>query len=358
MRRATAAPAPPRRSRPAATSRSAAPSRRWSWPAFVSAKFLVFGDEPRAEAEGGADRHHPGRGRATPSRPRWRWTAARRRHPRPGAADPVVAAAGRAQVAVTRAGAPPCEQSVELGSRKVEVVRVLLPEGADHGRLILVGVDPQAPGLRRRSGDLGRGGARAAPPGAGGGAHRSRSSPAGGAPAVVEEFTVELEPGQEERASSRPRGPRQARDRAARASRGADERRRDASRATTPISSPDSDADTRARNPARAPASPPGSAEPPRPARAQQQGSAARPAAQPLRPSPAAFTAYTQPFARVFIDGKDTGKMTPIAPRSAITLVARRATRSPSWSATRSSATAITIAPGETQNLVKTLPVE
>ena len=35
---------------------------------------------------------------------------------------------------------------------------------------------------------------------------------------------------------------------------------------------------------------------------------------------PGTFTAFTKPFARVFIDGKDTGKMTPISPRSAISL--------------------------------------
>jgi hypothetical protein len=69
------------------------------------------------------------------------------------------------------------------------------------------------------------------------------------------------------------------------------------------------------------------------------------------------FTAYTKPWARVFIDGKDTGKMTPIAPRSAIPL-------SPGTHKVlfvvddQKFPFTITIKPGEKKNLVKVLPVK
>ncbi|MCB9573734.1 MAG: hypothetical protein H6709_16770 [Kofleriaceae bacterium] len=68
------------------------------------------------------------------------------------------------------------------------------------------------------------------------------------------------------------------------------------------------------------------------------------------------LVAYTTPWAKVLIDGKDSGKMTPIAPRAKIKLEAGKhkvtfVVGRESWSYT------ISINPGETTKITKDLPV-
>jgi hypothetical protein len=68
------------------------------------------------------------------------------------------------------------------------------------------------------------------------------------------------------------------------------------------------------------------------------------------------LVAYTTPWAKVSIDGKDTGKMTPIAPRAKIALPPGKhkvtfVVGRESWSYT------VTIKAGETSKITKDLPV-
>ncbi|HWM89123.1 MAG TPA: PEGA domain-containing protein [Kofleriaceae bacterium] len=297
--------------------------------AFVSAKFLVFGDEPRAEAE------------AVPTGT----IVVVVRDPQPAevSVDGKVAGAIRDQapltlsslppgphsVRVTRAGAPPCEHDIQLASRQAKVVECSFPKAPSHGRLILAGLEP---GHRvfvddqEVSGEGAREPLNLTP----GVEHAIQIK--SGTSQVIEEFSVELEPGQEERRdlkSARPGSRDKDRARPARgASRGV----------SAPRDEPDVDLDEEEVE-----------EEEPRPR--------TRSALKPTSGAPGSFTAYTQPFARVFIDGKDTGKMTPIAPRSAIPL-APGPHEVTFVVGDQKFNYRINIAPGESKNLIRTLRVE
>jgi hypothetical protein len=310
--------------------------------AFVSAKFLVFGDEPRAEAEAAptgtiavvvrdaqpAEVQVDGKPVGT----------IRDRQPLTLSSLPP----GRHKVLVTREGAPSCEQTVELASRQAKVVECSFPKADSHGRLVLIGLEPnhrvfvddqEVPREQAREPlDL--------TPGV---EHMVQVKTGAASPAVVEEFTIELEPGQEERRELKGAGgkDRQSRSRGSSSRRGDDDDDED-------VDADDSDDEIDAEEesaPERRPRPRPGATPAP----------AAADALQPETEEPGSFTAYTQPFARVFIDGKDTGKMTPIAPRSAISVtpgthVVTFVVGDQKYDFR------ITVAAGERTNLVKTLP--
>lgn len=321
--------------------------------AFVSAKFLVFGDEPRAEAE------------AAPTGTIL--VVVRDTQPAEVSLDGKAAGVIRDQspltlsslppgphkVVVTRAGAPPCQQSVDLASRQAKVVECSFPKAATHGQLILVGVAANHRVFvddQEISGEAAREPLNLTP----GVEHTIQIKSGAASPAVIEEFTVELEPGQEEHRELKSAG--SSRDkRTSRGRRGDDEEEDDEEDADLES---DSDAETDS-SPRPRPGTVPGFAAA---GAASGSGSAAgsgaaRPTAQPASSQPASFTAFTRPFARVFIDGKDTGKMTPIAPRSAISL-SPGAHQVTFVVGDKEFTYRITLAPGERKNLVKTLPVE
>jgi len=315
--------------------------------AFVSAKFLVFGDEPRAEA------------RAAPTGTIL--VVVRDAQPAEVAIDGKVAGAirdrspltlsslpaGPHTVRVTRAGAPACEQKIDLASRQAKIVECSFPKAASNGRLILVGVEANQRVFvddQEISTEAAREPLNLTPAVE----HTIQIKRGSVSPAVIEEFSVELEPGQEER-------------RELKSARGG----RDKSHARSTTSSrkdddddgadddddldADSEPDARPRSTPRA-ASASASASAP--------GSSATPAAGvALQGDPSqagSFTAYTQPFARVFIDGKDTGKMTPIAPRSAVRLAP--GTHQVTFVVDEQKFDfKISIEPGERLNMIKTL---
>lgn len=305
----------------------------------LSAKFLLFGDEPEAAAV------VPPTGTILVS--------VRDSQPAEVTVDGKLAGAirdkapltlsalppGPHTVVVTRAGAEPCERKVELGSRQVQVVECVFPKRPENGRLVLEGLGP---GHRvfvddqEISVEAAREPLSLAP----GVEHSIQvKSSAAGSP-VVDEFTIEVESGQELR---RPlKGTRPAardKDRDSSRSRGARESRSQAE--------PDDDDDDLDDLDDEEP-----------PSRSRQRAPASGVASAAVSPSqPGSFTAFTQPFARVYIDGKDTGKMTPIAPRAAISLPPGKHEITFVVGEQRFNYT-ITIAPGKNKNLVRTLPVK
>ncbi len=349
MRRATAAPGRPRR---VAASRDIAIGCAIAAlviAAFVSAKFLVFGDEPRAEAEAAPTGTIlvvvRDTGPAEVSLDGKRAGAIRDQSPLTLSSLPP----GPHKVVVTREGAPPCEQSIDLASRQAKVVECSFPKAATHGRLILVGVDSKHRVFvddQEISAEAAREPLNLTP----GVEHIVQIKSGAASPAVVDEFTVELEAGQEERRDLKAASGRDKRTSRGSRSRGADDDDDEDEEDADLESDSDADSEPEARpRTGTAPgfaAAASGAATP-----------AARPAAQPASSQPATFTAFTRPFARVFIDGKDTGKMTPIAPRSAITL-SPGAHQITFVVGDKEFSYRITLAPGERKNLVKTLPVE
>ena len=242
-------------------------------------------------------------------------------------------------VVVTRAGARACERKVELGSRQVQVVECEFPKPPEYGRLVLEGL---APGHRvfvddqEVSVEAAREPLLLAPALE----HTIQvKSGAAGSP-VVDEFTIELEAGQELRRPLKGTGKPAARekDRDSSRSRGARESRAEPEDPADDDLDDLDDEEPPARSRPRAPAAPGVSAA----VSSNQPGS---------------FTAFTQPFARVYVDGKDTGKMTPIAPRSAISLPPGKHDIQFVVGEQRFNYT-ITIAPGQNKNLVRTLPVK
>jgi serine/threonine protein kinase len=351
MRRATAAPGRPRRN---ASSRDIAIGCAIAAlviAAFVSAKFLVFGDEPRAEAEAAPTGTIVivvrDTGPAQVSLDGKPAGVIRDQSPLTLSALPP----GPHKVVVTREGAPPCEQSVDLASRQAKVVECSFPKAATHGRLVLVGLDAKHRVFvddQEISAEAAREPLNLTP----GVEHVVQIKSGAASPAVVEEFTVELEAGQEERRELKSASGRDRRTSRGSRSRGVDEDEEEEEDADLESDS-DADSETEARpRPGTAPGFAAAAAASVAPAPA-----AARSAARPASTQPATFTAFTRPFARVFIDGKDTGKMTPIAPRSAITL-SPGAHQITFVVGDKEYTYRVTLAPGERKNLVKTLPVE
>ena len=315
----------------------------------VSAKFLLFGDEPEAEAQIAAT------GTILVS--------VRDSQPAEVAVDGKIAGAirdkspltlsalppGGHTVQVTRAGAPDCDREVKLASRQVLVVECDFPKQPTYGRLILEGIEPTHRVFvddQEISVEAAREPLHLTP----GVEHAIQVKAGTGAAATVDEFTIELEPGTElRRALKTGKSPTRDKDRGesgSRSTRGASARE---SRAAPPEPSSeevqledDDDLDE---------------PEPPTRSRGGARAGAAAASSAVTSTQPGSFTAFTQPFARVFIDGKDTGKMTPIAPRSAIALPPGSHDITFVVGEKRFNYR-ITIAPGEHKNLIRTLPVQ
>jgi serine/threonine protein kinase len=302
--------------------------------AFISARFVVFGDEPRAAA-------------AVPATGTILVVVRDGQPAEVSLGGKLVGAIkdqspltlsslapGRHELRVTRAGAPDCVHDVDLGPRKVEVKECTFPKAPTQGRLVLVGVEP---GHRvfvddqEISGEAARETLNLAP----GTEHTIQIKSGASSPQLIEEFSIELEPDQEVRRELKSLKP---------GSRSRDRESSTRSRGVRSASSEPDDEDVGLDDDEG------DEEEEPRPARPARAASAAS-------TQPGSFSAFTKPFARVFIDGKDTGKMTPIAPRSAIPLAP--GTHEVTFVVGEERFDyRITIAPGERKNLVKTLPVE
>jgi hypothetical protein len=173
---------------------------------------------------------------------------------------------------------------------------------------------------------------------------------------VLEQFGVEVQPGEEVRrpiassasgaaasapdptsASGRPEPVRPKPDRLRKSSSAEDKARSSATRGTSSSGKASS-----SPNVSKASAD-------------RSSAGAGKPAAQPGEPG--SFTAFTKPWARVYIDGKDSGKMTPIVPRSAISL-APGTHKVTFVVGDQKFHYDIVIEPGKRKNLVKVLPVK
>ena len=332
--------------------------------AFISAKFLMFGDEPRAQAEARA------KGTiavmadgAEPAEVTVDGTAV---GVLKGDAPLTLSGIepGERQVRVTRGGAPPCEKRVDVRADKIEVVRCSFGHKAPTGTLLLSGV-----ALDHRvfvddqeiTAESAREPIQLAP-----GVAHSIIIKAGSK--VVDQFAVTPEPGQQiqrqivlktasaERskstssaigttadASDKPAEVRTVSEKESSRSAGKtvdSEERTTTSRLPTPTSSSSTD-----------------ELKPRKKSDSGSTDSTAKLGDGTSEADQGMFTAYTKPWARVYIDGKDTGKMTPIAPRSAIALSPGShkvvfAVGDQKFPFT------ITIRPGEKKNLVKVLPVK
>ncbi len=331
--------------------------------AFISAKFLMFGDEPRAQAESKAKGTVAVMADGSePSEVTVDGTAV---GVLKGDAPLTLSGIepGERLVRVTRGGAPPCEKKVDVRADKIEVVRCTFGQKATTtGTLLLTGVvedhrvyvDDQ-----EITAESAREPIHLAP-----GVEHSIVIKTGAK--IVDQFAVTPEPGQEiqrqiagkvvaagktvKPAEVRPVSDDGQEDRHASrtASKTVEGEERTAS-VPVPASSSGSDE----LKPRKKPESTSGSSS--------SSGSSGSSAAKLGDGSSAAdqglFTAYTKPWARVFIDGRDTGKMTPIAPRSAIPL-------SPGnhkvvfQVGDQKFPFTVTIRPGEAKNLVTVLPVK
>jgi hypothetical protein len=180
--------------------------------------------------------------------------------------------------------------------------------------------------------------------------HTIQIKSGGASPAVIEEFTVELEPGQEERRELKS-GSGRGKSRGSRSRQPAASDDEDSDLDDDDLDAESEDADSRPRG---GPVL--GGAGMQARASSGSQSGAQPSASRPSSSQQGSFTAFTRPFARVFIDGKDTGKMTPIAPRSAIPLAPgpHQVTFVVDDQKFHFN---ITIDPGERENLVRTLDV-
>ncbi|HEU5057364.1 MAG TPA: hypothetical protein VFU21_12595, partial [Kofleriaceae bacterium] len=328
--------------------------------AFISAKFLMFGDEPRAQAESAtkgtiavmADGTEPAEVTVDGT------AVGVLKGDAPltlGGIEP-----GERLVRVTRGGAPPCEKKVDVRADKIEVVRCTFGhKAAATGTLLLTGVvddhriyvDDQ-----EITAESAREPIQLAP-----GVDHSIVVKTGSK--IVDQFTVKPEPGQEiqrqiaVKTAAGERGKSSSKTAEARpvSDDGADEEK------PTRTAGKPVDGEERT-NTAPGPTAPSSDEElkprkKPDPASAGSGGSTAKLGDGSSAADQGLFTAYTKPWARVYIDGKDTGKMTPIAPRSAIPL-------SPGTHKVvfavgdQKFPFTITIRPGEKKNLVKVLPVK
>ena len=331
--------------------------------AFISAKFLMFGDEPKAQAETGA------KGTiavmadgAEPSEVTVDGTAVGAlKGDAPltlGGIEP-----GERLVRVTRGGAPPCEKRVDVRADKIEVVRCSFGRSdmaATTGSLVLTGlvddhrvyVDDQ-----EITAESAREPIQLAP-------SVEHSIVVKTGSKIVDQFTVKPEPGQEIQrqialktasgktskspAEAHPAVNDDSEQRAATKTAGKPiESEERTTTASVPTPSSDEELKPRKKDAGSSSSGSSGSGS----------GSSAKVGDGSSAADQGMFTAYTKPWARVFIDGKDTGKMTPIAPRSAIPL-------SPGTHKVvfavgdQKFPFTVTIRPGEKKNLVKVLPVK
>jgi hypothetical protein len=312
---------------------------------FISAKFLLFGDEPRASAEAAAQ----GTVMVT----------VEGAQPAEVAIDNVLAGAvsgdapltvnavqpGERVVRVTRTGSPPCEQKVTVAGNKIEVVRCAFAAPAASGRLVLSGV-ADAQRVYVDDQEITAEAAREPIPLT---ASTPHSVVIKAGDRVVDTFSVELEAGEEEKHDVKPAAV------AARSETKPTRSEPSLTESSTAVKVVDHTAD-RIEKPRVDPAIARPRPEP-KPDKLADKPKVTRPVPAAGATAPGSFTAFTKPWARVFIDGKDTGKMTPIIPRSAISL-------SPGphkvtfQVGDQKFPFSVTIESGKTRNLVKVLPVK
>ncbi len=327
--------------------------------AFISAKFLMFGDEPRAQAESKAkgtvavmaDGAEPAEVTVDGS------AVGVLKGDAPLTLSGIEP--GERLVRVTRGGAPPCEKRVDVRPDKIEVVRCSFGQKTTTGTLLLTGVvedhrvyvDDQ-----EITAESAREPIQLAP-----GVAHSIVIKAGAK--IVDQFAVTPEPGQQIQrqiagkavATARTVKPAEVHpvsdegQEPKHSSRTAGKTVESVERTTiAPVpATPSGDDELKPRKKSEGTAS--GSSG--------SSGSAAKLGDGSAALDQGSFTAYTKPWARVFIDGKDTGKMTPIAPRSAIPLSPGShkvvfAVGDQKFPFT------VTIRPGEKKNLVKVLPIK
>jgi hypothetical protein len=322
--------------------------------AFISAKFLMFGDEPRAQAEVSAkgtiavmaDGAEPAEVTVD------------------GAAVGVLKGdapltlsgvePGERLVRVTRGGAPPCERRIDVRADKIEVVRCSFGTKPPTGTLLLTGVaedhrvyvDDQeiTPESAREPIQL-------AP-----GVEHSIVVKAGSK--VIDQFSVTPEPGQEIQRQIATRTASSDRHKSSSSStdfevKTVSQHEEKPHEAGKPVEA----SEHTATSGVPVPATSSGDGLKPHKTSGSSAGTTAKLGDGSSDADQGMFTAYTKPWARVWIDGKDTGKMTPIAPRSAIPL-------SPGGHKVefvvgdQKFPFSVTIRPGEKKNLVKVLPIK
>jgi serine/threonine protein kinase len=299
--------------------------------AFVSAKFLLFGDEPRAQARSNAKGTlavmADGAGPAEVTVDGDAVGVLKGDAPLTlSAIEP-----GPRVVRVTRGGEPPCEKRVEVVADKIEVVRCSFGSKPKTGSLVLAGVAADQRVFvddQEISDEAAREPIQLVP-------EVDHVIVVKAGDKIVDQFTVRPEPGQEIE--------RQITAKVVKASESKSRDRQKPPEIIKPVEAPD-------------PVTPPSeNSDQLKPRNGKSKTDTSSVAA--TSGEPGMFTAYTKPWARVFIDGKDTGKMTPIAPRSAIPL-------SPGTHKVlfvvddQKFPFTITIKPGEKKNLVKVLPVK
>ena len=298
---------------------------------FISAKFLLFGDEPRASAEAAAQ----GTIMVTVEGPQ----------PAEVSIDGVLAGAvsgdapltvasiapGDRVVRVSRTGVAPCEQKVAVAGDKIEVVRCSFAAPPAGGRLVLSGVtDGQRVFVDEM--EITSEAAREPIPLSAGAPH---SVVVKAGDKVVDTFSVELDADEEERHEVKA---------AAIAARSETK----TPRSSDPTSRPPDEVPVQTKVVEKTEPTPKPKTEP-----------TTKPKSEPKAAStaPGTFTAFTKPWARVFIDGKDTGKMTPIIPRSAISL-SPGSHKVTFQVGDQKFHFTVQIESGKTKNLVKVLPVK
>ncbi len=324
--------------------------------AFISAKFLMFGDEPRAQAEASAkgtvavmaDGAEPAEVTVD------------------GAAVGVLKGdvpltlsgiePGERLVRVTRGGAPPCEKKVDVRADKIEVVRCSFGTRPPTGTLLLAGVAEEHRVYvddQEITSESAREPIQLAP-----GVEHSIVIKAGNK--VIDQFAVTPEPGQEIQ--------RQI------AAKTASNDRSKSSSSKTPTEVRTVSDEGHAEKPEHESGKPVESSERTATSSVPTSTSSGGDGLKPRNKSSSAgtsaklgdgssdadkglFTAYTKPWARVWIDGRDTGKMTPIAPRSAIPL-SPGSHKVEFVVGDQKFPFSVTIRPGEKKNLVKVLPLK
>jgi len=319
--------------------------------AFISAKFLMFGDEPRAQAESTA-----------------RGTIAVMADGAEPAEVTVDGAAvgvlkgdapltlsgiepGERQVRVTRGGAPPCERKVDVRPDKIEVVRCSFGQKAATGTLLLAGVVEEHRVYvddQEITAESAREPIQLAP-----GVEHSIVIKSGSK--VIDQFAVTPEPGQEIQRQIAAKTASSDHSHASGSSKSSAEvkpvadhgHESGAHESGKPVEATE-------RTPTSStpvPTSSGGELKPRKTGSTAKLGDGSSDADQGM------FTAYTKPWARVWVDGKDTGKMTPIAPRSAIPL-SPGSHKVEFVVGDQKFPFSITIRPGEKKNLVKVLPIK
>ena len=337
--------------------------------AFISTKYLLFGGEPPAEAQG----KDSGTIAVVVRDPRPAQVAidgkamGTTKGEAPLTLSPI--APGDHTVLVTRAGAPPCTKKVSLAAQKIEVVECIFPKAVSTGRVVLedvgesdrVFLDDQEISLEAAREPL-----HVEP-----GVEHTISVKVGDE--VVDQFSVEVGPDQQIEHRIRAHA---GKSKSHEAAGGGKDQAEGDKHAGLPDSHPhhhdqhDTAATSSGASGAGSSSSSSAGSSSGGSTRSSSGGSTRSSSSDGTDSSshsaqhtaaaqagPGSFTAFTKPWARVYIDGKDTGKMTPIAPRSAISLQPGRHKvvfevgdqRFPY---------SITIEPGKRKNLVKVLPVK